>query len=83
MAQGIRSVVELMVRGAESIPGAGPALFRLARLGDDMQADLIQTLLAHLDPDRMNDEPYSDDKRPEGYYQDMYAAVGRVVANPT
>ncbi len=31
----------------------------------------------------MNDEPYPDDKRPAGVYREVYAAVGRAVANPT
>jgi hypothetical protein len=34
VAQGIRSVVELTVKSAKSIPGPGPALHPLARMGD-------------------------------------------------
>jgi hypothetical protein len=62
---------------------AAPALYPLARMGDAVRADLIQALLAHLDPARVRDQPYPDDKRPAGFYRGVYAAVGRAVANPT
>ena len=82
VARSVRNVIDRTVRGAQS-PAVAPALFPLAGMGDAVRSELIQALLAHLDPDRGEDEPHADARRPAAFVLEMYAAVGRAVANPT
>jgi hypothetical protein len=88
LASVVRNVsngIDLTVRDAQS-PDVAPAHYPLAGMGDAVWSELIQALLAHLDPDRVEDEPRADARRPAAFVTELYAAVGRgrrAVANPT
>ena len=74
-----------MVTRLHEFPGAQAYATPLAHLGDVVKVhwQLVRAFLADVDPESRIDVLRPTDKRPAGYYTEVYAAVARAIANPT
>ena len=79
----LRNRATSMVVRLHEFPGSQAYATPLARLGEDVKALLLRAFLSDVDPETRIDVLRPTDKRPAGYYTEVYAAVARAVANPT